>query len=54
MQAVASKDDVADEVTKWRSKCAELEAAAAKQQVMFMAVTTRTMCVVALCASFMT
>lgn len=38
VQAVASKDDVAEEVTKWRSKCAELEAAAAKQQVIFTAI----------------
>lgn len=54
VQAVASKDDVAEEVTKWRSQCAELEAAAAKQQVVSLAVTTRTMFVVSFCASFMT
>ncbi|DBA82604.1 hypothetical protein WJX77_003635 [Trebouxia sp. C0004] len=34
VQAVTSRDDVASEAAKWRSKCAELEAAAAKVKVL--------------------
>ncbi len=33
VQAGTSRDEVASETTKWRSKCAELEAAAAKVKV---------------------
>ncbi len=33
MQAGTSRDDVASETAKWRSRCAELEAAAAKVKV---------------------